>query len=47
MTFIVHFKDGSRDTYSTSYDETIEQERDAAWDEVNTVYPEADYIEEF
>ena len=30
MTFIVHFKDGSRDTYTTSYDETIEQERDAA-----------------
>ena len=46
MTFIVHFKDGSRDTYSTIYDETIEQERDAAWDEVNAVIPEADYIEE-
>ena len=47
MTFIVHFKDGSRETYNTNYDESIEEERDAAWDEVNAVFPEADYIEEF
>lgn len=30
MTFIVHFKDGHRETYSNHYDENDEQERDAA-----------------
>lgn len=47
MTFIVHFKDGSRESYSTGYDESVEHERDAAWDEVSSVFPEADYIEEY
>ena len=30
MTFIIHFKDGHRETYSNYYDEDDEQERDAA-----------------
>ena len=47
MTFIVHFKDGHRETYSNHYDEDNEQELDAAWDDVNTVFPDADYIESF
>ena len=47
MTFIIHFKDGHRETYSNRHDEDVEYERDAAWDEVNAVFPEADYIEEF
>lgn len=34
MTFIVHFKDGHRETYSNHYDENDEHERDAAWDDV-------------
>ena len=44
MTFIIHFKDGHRETYSNHYDDP---ERDAAWDEVYTTFPNADYIEEF
>lgn len=32
MTFIIHFKDGHRETYSNHYDDP---ERDAAWDDVN------------
>ena len=34
MTFIIHFKDGHRETYSNRYDEDVEHERDAAWDDV-------------
>ncbi|MEE1476308.1 hypothetical protein [Fusobacterium sp.] len=30
MTFIVHFKDGRRKTYSNRYNEDDEHERDAA-----------------
>ena len=45
MTFIIHFKDKPRETYSNRYDE--EHERDAAWDDVYTKFPNADYIEEF
>jgi hypothetical protein len=33
MTFIIHFKDGHRETYSNRYDEDVEHERDAAWDD--------------
>lgn len=44
MTFIIHFKDGRRETYNNRYDE---HERDAAWDDVYMRFPEADYIEEF
>lgn len=45
MTFIIHFKDGRRETYNNRYDES--DERDAAWDDVYMRFPEADYIEEF
>ena len=45
MTFIIHFKDGYRETYSNRYNEDIEQEVDAAWDEVYAKFPDADYIE--
>lgn len=47
MTFIIHFKDGHRETYNNRYDEDDEQERDAAWDDVYMRFPEASYIEEF
>lgn len=47
MTFIVHFKDGHRQSYSNRYDEDIEHERDAAWDDVYDASPDADYIESF
>lgn len=30
MTFIIHFKDNHRETYSNHYDEDDEHERDAA-----------------
>ena len=38
MTFIVHFKDGHRETYTNRYDESDEHERDAAWDVVNMTF---------
>ena len=44
MTFIIHFKDGHRETYSNHYDEN---ERDGAWDDVYATFPNADYIESF
>jgi hypothetical protein len=47
MTFIVFFKDGHRETVSTSYREGIEREEDAAWDYIHSMYPEAEYIEHF
>lgn len=47
MTFIIHFKDGYRETYSNRYNEDIEQEVDAAWDDVYMTFPDADYIESF
>lgn len=47
MTFIIHFKDKPRQTYSNHYNENNEQERDAAWDDVYMKFPDADYIEEF
>ena len=47
MTFIIHFKDGHRETYSNHYDENDDPERDAAWDDVYRTFPNADYIEEF
>ena len=37
MTFIIHFKDGHRETYSNHYDEN----------DVYMTFPNADYIEEF
>jgi hypothetical protein len=47
MMFIVHFKGGRRETYCNKYDEDDEYERDAAWDDVNAKFPDADYIEEY
>lgn len=47
MTFIIFHKDGTRETYSNRYDESNEHERDAAWDDVNMTFPDAEYIEEF
>lgn len=47
MTFIIHFKDGYRETYSNRYDESDEHERDSAWDDVRMIFPDADYIEEY
>lgn len=47
MTFIIHFKDGTRKSYSNRYNEGNEQQRDAAWDDVYSQFPEAEYIESF
>ena len=47
MTFIIHFKDRHRETYNNRYDESIEHEVDAAWDDVYSRFPDADYIESF
>lgn len=47
MTFIIFKSDGSRETYSNRYDEDIESERDAAWDDVYAAFPDAEYIEAF
>ena len=47
MTFIIHFKDGHRETYNNRYDENDGPERDAAWDDVYAAFPDADYIESF
>lgn len=47
MTFIIHFKNKPRQTYSNRYDEDDDAERDAAWDDVYSEFPDADYIEEF
>ena len=38
---------GTRKTYSNRYDENIEHERDAAWDDVYAQFPNAEYIESF
>lgn len=45
MTFIIFFKDGHREQYHTRYDESKEDQVDAAWDEVYSKFPDADYIE--
>lgn len=47
MTFIIHFKDGHRETYNNSYNEDAASERDAAWDDAYMSFPNADYIEAF
>ena len=39
MTFIIHFKDGHRETYSNHYDENDEHERDVAWDDAYATFP--------
>ena len=38
MTFIIHYKDGSRETYSNRYDEDDEMEVDADID-LTEVFP--------
>ena len=47
ITFIVHFSNGKREIFPTNYSEDNEQEVDAAWDYVRSVYPNAEYIEQF
>lgn len=47
MTFVIHFKNGARITYSNRYDEDNEHERDAAWDDVYMNFPDVEYIESF
>lgn len=47
MTFIIHHKNGRRETYSNRYDEDDKHERDAAWEDVYMTFPDADYIESF
>ena len=41
MTFIIHFKDGHRKTYSNHYDENDEHERFVAWHDVYATFPNA------
>ena len=45
MTFIIHFKDRTRRSYSNRYDD--KHQRDAAWKDVYSQFPDADYIESF
>ena len=47
MTFIIHFKNERRETYRNRYNENVEHERDAAWDDVYATFPDAEYIESF
>lgn len=47
MTFIIHFKDRRREYYSNRYNEAVEQEVDAAWDDVYSKFPDVEYIESF
>lgn len=48
MTFIIHYDDGrGRRSYSNRYDENVEREIDAAWDDVYSKFPDAAYIESF
>lgn len=47
MTFIIFHKDGTRETYSNRYDEDDEHQVDAAWDDVYSTFPDAEYIESF
>lgn len=37
MTFIIHFKDGHRETYSNRYDEDVEHEMDVVVDDVSNL----------
>ena len=40
MTFIIHHPDGTREQYSNHYDEGIESERDAAFDDAYMTFPD-------
>ena len=46
MIFIIHHPDGTREQYSNHYDEGIESERDAAFDDACMTFPDC-YIEPF
>lgn len=46
MTFIIHHKDGHRETYSNRYNENDEMEVDAAFDDAYMRFPNC-YIEAF
>ena len=46
MTFIVHLKNGDRETYNTRCNVEDEQGYDLAWEEVNMEFPDAEYIDE-
>lgn len=46
MIFIIHHPDGTREQYSNHYDEDIESERDAAFDDAYMKFPDC-YIESF
>ena len=46
MTFIIYYPDGTREQYSNHYDEDIESERDAAFDDAYMTFPDC-YIETF
>lgn len=45
ITFIIHYKNGQRETANSPYEEGSEQNLDAAWDWVYGMYPDANYIE--
>lgn len=47
ITFIIHHKNGLRESYSVRGDEDNERHVDTAWDIVHAEFPEADYIERF
>jgi hypothetical protein len=47
MTFIVTLKNGKRIQYNNKYDESDDNQRDLAWEDVNNQYPDASYIEAF
>ena len=47
MTFIVYLKDGGKTTYSNRYNENIEHEYDAGWEDVYETFLNAEYIELF
>ena len=46
MIFIIHYPDGTREQYSNHYNENIESERDAAFDDAYMTFPDC-YIEPF
>lgn len=47
ITFIIHHKNGMRESYSVRGDESNEQQVDNAWETVYDKFPEASYIERF
>lgn len=45
MMFIIYHKDGSKEVYDTKNQEESEAEVDAAYDEVYSLFSDAEYIE--